>query len=982
MPLSLTEQLDLGIKSITYGDVDLLSRLMTDPGLVSLDEQRTAAEKLGVKKGLLSAFVNMAADPTVWLAALMSRRFPTESWLKGTVPQRFIGLSNEFSGISLVARPIESFFRGTHIPKLTALSERRTMEVMQVGRKIFDLIDSRPNWAQEKEAVSLLMEGQNVASGSPELGRVAGELRGHMNELWGFLNRTHHVEGGFTGDEIVRASARPFTSAEAPKYLRDYLPHMPLLVDESVVTISGKDAIKRLSRTKEAQAAKLKGERFDGVWSANESDRASSDFIRYQQFLNNVGTEVFTPSLFMRKRHDIPIMSAQGQELFVTDLDVILKKYVHSVAKTFAVNAPLSEHERMLAAIPVLDEITGQTRMELPTADPIAVQVMNIGLGTTGAQYNRSKIAGTEYMKESVRPNTYTNATMSSLKSLMRQLQGQSSEDEIVWGNVFSGIRNRVHEYVNIHGGADNKALAHIDNALTTFEKNTNYRKISSGVASFFYTTTLGANPWSAIQNMFQPVLTTAPAIGIGATVAGYRELGRRLPKYSANFNKHWGDIKQRFGVKGIARFNEAIEGAFRDTFPELGAQGIRIDPRNFEIDQTVMQSLLQGGGFKKVEQIQKLLLQPFTQAELSNQVVSFYGAKSAILKAAKNGTYQVPSGLRGSEIDDYVNFDASQVVGATQFRPGPGGRTVLQNFLPAFMRQFTSFPIRLGSFLVDSTVRGAMTVDQLRNAPFLDKVLTLGTGRNVGTIARTFLYGKMLTHGMRDVLGIDIGRAVGLLTPFDLAPSGQPFSPLPLPPVASMLYSVGSYTASRDVKDLQPLILPGVGEVPLPKTLVPGGIAATRLFRAMNQFRPDLGGFVDDDERLMWQGDATDFWMAALGVPLDKQRRSRETVERLQDFRTKTRTMRREFTLATINADTGAQRRLRNQWQEAYPDMPPLTVSDMDLDRYRSLQRMTVVQRMLQTIGSQAKFLENDVFTYDPDLFAQGYAPGSVANN
>ncbi|KKM73889.1 hypothetical protein LCGC14_1405980, partial [marine sediment metagenome] len=134
MALTLQEQFRVGTNAITSGDMELLQKILLDPDTVTRKEQRTAAQKLGVKGGLLTTFVDLISDPTVWIAALMSRTFPTAAWLRGTVPNRMIGQAAEFSGISYVTRPIESFFRGTAVPRLNALALRRHAEVMKAAQ--------------------------------------------------------------------------------------------------------------------------------------------------------------------------------------------------------------------------------------------------------------------------------------------------------------------------------------------------------------------------------------------------------------------------------------------------------------------------------------------------------------------------------------------------------------------------------------------------------------------------------------------------------------------------------------------------------------------------------------------------------------------------------------------------------------------------------------------------------------------------------
>lgn len=983
MALTFEQQFQTAMNALTTQDVDLLTSMMIDPGTVTLDEQRTAAQKLGIKGGMLAAMVNTFSDPTVWLAYIMSRRFPTRNWIQGTIPKRFIGGANEFSGLSFFTRPVESFFRGTNVPKLTALAVQRQAEVMKVGSKIFQEIERRPNWSREMPIVSQIMEGVQTPGATPELIAVSQRIRGHMNELWGFLNQTWKTEGGFQGKEIVRASARPFTPSEAPRYLRDYLPHIPIAVQEGVVEISGREAVARLSRGKIAQAMSLKGENPFEVWRPNQADRLGSDFTRYQSFLNNVGAEVFSPRLFRRVRMHETLQGHTGQDLFVTDLNVVLQRYIHSVAKTYSVGAPLSPRERFITSSTIRDEL-GRVQTIMPTEEPIIVQVMNEGLGAAGGRRQSQRVAGTNVIRETVIPGSYNAPSLSALRTLVRNLQGASTEDEILWGNLFSSIRAKVSGAVGNMLGR--RKLTEVEAAIQAVERNRNYRNKSNAVASYFYSTTLGLNPWSAIQNMLQPILTTAPAIGIGPTLAGYRVLSERMPKYFSAIKR------QREYLKGITtpgagpisgrvhRLNEALERGFNEAFPELAKAGIRADPRLFDVDIEALEArgILAGGRFAKSDDFFKLALQPFTQSELSNQIISFFGGRHAQMNAVRLGEVIAPKGLPKNLTNEWLDFEAGMVVNATQFRPGPGSRTVFQSMLPSWARQFTSFPVRLYNFFAESTVRGAMSGQQVADMSLLDRVLTLGTGRNVGTLARTYLYSKLAVNGAREVLGVDLGGSLGVITPFvNVAPSNQPFGPFPLPPAPAVAFGLLSFATTRDAKRLQPAVLPGIGEIPFPKALIPGGIAITRAARAVQQWRPDLGGFADENERLMYRGNTPDLILSMIGLPLEKGRRARDAMERIQANRGTIREFRRRFAAAAINMDYTQMDVLRQQWSKAFPEMTPLAMSHKDVRRYREQQMIPMVSRMLRTLGRQADYLEGDIYEYDPDLVAAPRAFG-----
>lgn len=966
MPLTLEEQYNAALSRMTSGDLQGLSTLLTEPDSVTLDEQRTIAEKLGFKGGFLNAMINMVTDPTVWLAYYFSRRFPTSQYIRGAIPQRLIGGSNEFSGLSLVARPVVDFFRGTNIPKLTGLHMQRTSEVMQVGNKIFDEFLTRPNWSTEMPIVSLLLEGQNPAGATPELQALAMRVRGHMDELWGFLNKTQRVTGGFQGDRMTRATAEDFLPSEAPRYLRDYLPHIPLLGDESVVRMSGREALARFERGDIKQALLLTGENPADVWTPDMSDRLSSNFVRYQSFMNNVGTKIYSGRLFPRQRFGIPLQSEQGQQLFVTDLNVVLQRYIHSVARTYANNAPLTEMERNIASS-VIEGADGKWTTIRPTAEPILVQIMNEGIGTAGGEYVTAPIMGTDKTVQYVRPSSVNQPVVHALRDLVRQVRGDMTEDEILFGNIFNSIRSKA--VTSLRGIVNPREEKKLADGLSIMESSVRDRRMINGITSYFYATTLGLNPISAIKNLFQPMLTTASSIGIGPTMKGYSVLRERLPRYGDTFRRNLRDLQVNPAIPFFQRANLALEKAFHETFPELVHTGVRIDPRAFELSEAqVVEDMITGRTkFRSLDNFNRFLLQPFSQTEVANQVTSFFGAKEALKDAMRQGVIDLP--VDPLHVDDWLNFNAAMTVSSTQFRPGPGSRSYLQSMIPAPFRMFTSFPMRLANFFVDSTVRGAMTEQQLKTADWIGRMTR---GRNLGTLARTYLIGRTLTEGMREGLGVDLSDALGIMGPYTgLIESGKLMAPLTMAPLPSVFLGMANFIGSRDVRDLQPVELPGLGEIAFPKTLIPGGIAMTRVARALRQWRPDLGGFVDDDEQLMYKGDTTDLVVKMLGIPIEKERRLRSIIDQVEANRTRVREIRRAFATADRNFDVETMQKLDVQFREEFPEMGPLSLSNTDRKRYQQQSQITAVQRMLSTLGQRGRYLEQQVFEVDPDLIA-----------
>lgn len=973
--LDISKQFELAMLAIGRGDIDSLEKILTNPAAVTPDELRTTAQRLGFKDRFLSTITDVVTDPVVWASFLMSKRFPTLAWLKGVVPDRYIGAANEFTGISQFTRPIQEYFRGTPIPRLVALKEYRESQIREIGAKILGAME-RPNWREEMPKVSLMLEGVTVPGVSSDLVRVADEIRGGMNEIWHKLADTKKILGGFAGEQIGAARAENWKPNEAPKYLRNYLPHIPLLGDASVLELDPKEAVKKLGMGKVAQVMEAVQENAGQVWSPDTANRLSSSFARYQLFLNKTQGQVYNPNLFRRQRMDIPIQSLQGQDLFVTDLNVVLQKYIQSAARTYALNAPLSNHERALAAVRREDG-----SIDMPTADPIIVQTINRGLEASlrpGAALIERPVAGTNAIDRVFVPGTENPHALTALQTMVRAMKGDSDEGEILMSNLFNAVGHRIDSAIDA-AGLGHKAKAQTNYALQVMRRNRQQRAVMNGLTSYFYATTLGLNPWSAFQNLLQPIVTTAPAIGIGATLRGAREVASRAGSYSREFQSQLRMLEHsRPGVQFMAnRVNEAAQRAFNIAFPELAEAGLKLDPRLFDMNPNSTSAFGPNARkyFKTYDDYAKFILQPFTHAELLNQATTFYGTKHKLRDAMRTGEYELPmdvtgAPMQGAALDDWLNFEASNVVNSTQFRPGPGSRTVFQSRLPAPLRMFTSFPTRALSFMVESTVRGAMTKAQLDQAGLLTRVFG---GRNWGTLARIMLYGRIAQHGAADLLDVDLSGATGITSPFTFTPQGEFLAPLPISPVAGTVVGVVSAAANRDISKLKPMYLPGVGEIPIPKTLIPGGTAIARAVKAYQQFRPDLGGFVDEDERLMWRGNTSDMVLAMLGVPTMHNRRSREALDMIGDVRQKVTQFRRQYAVAKANYDVDSMRVIEQKYAEAFPDWPALSVTDRDVSRYQQMARMPMIERMLKTMGQTGKYLERNIYEADPDLVEQG---------
>lgn len=947
--MNLIERLHLASQGLTEADLDLSARALLDPATLSPDDTRTFAEKLGFKDGFLSAAVNLVTDPTVLIAMFLSSKFPTWQYIRGFIPHRFIGAANEFSGISTVARTVEGHFRGTNIPKLTGLYMQRKAEVMKVGNEMFDAFMLRPQWKTEMPVVSALLEGLSPSAATPELRRVADQIQAGMEKLWDLQKGTKQITGGFfDGDTIKYAQAKDFSPERAPRYLRDYLPHIPLVSADASLALSGREALSRINGTRFGQALTLANVPLDTVWKTGPQGTTST-YADFRRFMEGVGTQVFNPRLFKRTR-DLTLQSAGASELFITDLNVILQRYVHSAAHTYALNTPLTQRERAIART-LTEDAAGNVRYIQPSEDPIIAQVINEGLDASGpAMLKRSPIPGTPLATLDVDTRLMNRPMLHALRTLTKNLMGRGTEDEIIAGNLVNSIRSRVNAVRSRFTG---KQYNQMSDTLDIFEIQRKDRQWTNRITNFFYASTLGGNVGSAFRNLLQPVLTTMPAIGIGPTLKGYATVKDRLGIYLREAQAELRALKSSHPSL-LERTPMAIEKGYAKAFPELYATGVRPDPRRFEfLDSEFM--VPDKDAFTSLDRINEALMIPFTQAELANQVVTFYGAKEAGRQAFKHGLISLPEGVG---LEEQLNFDAASVVAATQFRPGPGSKTVLQSMLPGWLRAFSGFPVRLGNWFMDSTVQGALTQKELQTAGFFERMLG---GRNWGPLARTYLYGRVAAEGISQTLGVDVTDSLGIAGPFTgPIESGRLLNPLRIAPAPNVLFALASYASTGDIKELQPLTLPGIGDIPIPRTLIPGGVAISRASRAIRAFRPDMGGFVDDEERLMYEGDVPDLIFSALGFQTTGERRMRHDVEQLAAMEGKVRDYRRRLAVSLRNNDFRTADQLRAKYKEDFPDLPPLDITQRDRERYDQQARLTATARMLQTSARRFGFEPN----------------------
>lgn len=320
--------------------------------------------------------------------------------------------------------------------------------------------------------------------------------------------------------------------------------------------------------------------------------------------------------------------------------------------------------------------------------------------------------------------------------------------------------------------------------------------QLSRNAAGYFYWSTLGLNPASALKNTLQLVLTTGPVVGYKTAAEGAAEALRKSHKYFA----------LRFG-KGLSH-DEALRAAYK----EFGIAGLASSPLTDEAVALTMENAYQLGAAlpsglaTAKERAGRAMMRMFSLSEMGVRLSTF----EAGLKHAKKS---------GLGLDDSIKF-ARQLTEHTQFLTGPQNTPYWLVDRNPLIRQMLQFPLRMLEFTTSTAVK-------------------LGSGEknwfgyNPGTLSRMVLGSAVAAEAFRS-LGVDESDALlgGALPGFQ--ESGKVFAPLPIvPPAVQVAGSIASYMASGDSSELSkvaPLLVPAGVAASRAVGVVPGGESVARL--------------------------------------------------------------------------------------------------------------------------------------------------------
>lgn len=347
---------------------------------------------------------------------------------------------------------------------------------------------------------------------------------------------------------------------------------------------------------------------------------------------------------------------------------------------------------------------------------------------------------------------------------------------------------------------------------------------IDREVASFFYSSTLGANIASVAINLTQPLITLPRIMESQHVLAGYKGAFADLGAYLKNRGEH-------FGKYGFTRRGLLLGPEHRGEKADLIRRSFRFAD-DAEIGPSVHETIDRIGGpllrharvgpLGKLNDVEEFTLKLFEKGEFFNRSV----AAHATVSAAKAQGLKDPKA-----ISEAVRMVSEQ----TQFGAGPLNTPYVflsphtqVGFLanPAF-RQFLTFTTRMTTGLVEGAKIGGGGLRETLDTRSAGKALL-----TLRDSMRALAVSAILYETGKEMLGIDLTPGTIIGATGGLYRESGALAPLPAPPAVTLPLSIGEYLLTGEKEALKytlPTLIPG--GVPLAKALgalpaLPGGNA------------------------------------------------------------------------------------------------------------------------------------------------------------
>lgn len=512
---------------------------------------------------------------------------------------------------------------------------------------------------------------------------------------------------------------------------------------------------------------------------------------------------------------------------------------------------------------------------------------------------------------------------------------------------------------------------------LTMDDGRAAYFATSKSFTNYLYLSTLGLNPAASLQNLMQPLLTSAP---LGLPIhEGYQSVFTKVGDYV-----------------GLRQKKKDHVTAFREAFADYHAAGIPMDP---EVDQMFSKKLgawYDGPGAAGLERLRGTwgstkdkLMGMFTGSELLNRLVTF---ESARIKGGRDlrASLKQQGATMGEAAQKKAVMDfARQSVVATQFVGGTASQPYWLTDMPKAVTQLVTFPAKFFEFGTSTAFRAGSAQDSIG-------------GINPGTFARMYMYSQLGMLAAKSVLGIDVSDA--LLDGATPTPRGiGPFAPLPMvPPIMSILGAPAMDIAKGDygfeeTKKLLPLAVPGGVSLSRLVSVLPGGEGAAQM---MGKRYVDYSMTTPDGRHPQYTADGnligylspTQIAMQGLGLGnYSDVKQEQQVYAMLLKNRDRIRQWKRDYRTAVLNGQMGRAESIDREFQVQFPGVQlreMIKPQEFEADRMR--REVPRLEKILDTLPPEvrpyyAQAIQTSLMALGPEFLGMpegGLTSGATAKS
>lgn len=858
-PISALERPQEATEALLSGDISAAWRAMLTPKELTPNERHQLGKKLGLDDGPFAHIFHGLTNPLLITSLILAHQFPVP------VGNAVLKLSEKVG--SLTSRiPIlgrlaskEAFFRGTAVPGILddisadVLAFKKKYGV-RMGQALEEFKAATGRLPGEKEQIlaSAWLDGlhKRVPGFSKDAIRIGsgsttatlpgvGALFPNLEEKMGtpLLNLAKGMRGALDeakvevfGDiknrkNILKALARQKKSGFAddatefvesllrnPRDIADYYPHRVLQSEEDfnrlIQMMTAGGSSKRFAKAAQSKAMS---------WASPEVMKRKFGMVPSFDELKKV--EEYADGNEVSKLKEIVKSKLLHHARVAGVRETIIEKMrplgLEDIAKDYSKYLGRDEAEIMAGAF--ADHMPRSYSLKLM---PVLNSYYHTLAGTFGwtIKGGGEKIMGQldELRTLAKIGNPYAKARADVLENTLIPIaMGRSTFRQSLKAQMWD------HSMTELAAKMDNPGFRKVvgDKMADTFKGWLSDSKggfsllgMQRKAASYFYLSTLGGNPGSALTNLTQNILTLGPTLGFKTAAEGMAEAMRKSHKY----------FSLRMGANALSH-----EGAIAAAYPEFAKAGLAVSPMSEEIVENTLRNAYSmqstaGKAATLKEKISRAMMSLFTASETANRLTAF---ESGMLHArrAKLG------------VDESIQF-ARQIVQKTQFVSNSTSGPIALLGSGPLAKQFLYFPARMLEFATSTA-------------------FTLGSGEknvmgyNPGTAAR-MVAGSIIAMELGDMMGIDLRSRLlgGALPTFQPPSEGQLFAPLPVVPPFLQLTGSAAIGASTgdwgELKHSLPLLVPGGVQAFKVAGLIPGGAgiskAFDRTYADYNQPTPD----------------------------------------------------------------------------------------------------------------------------------------------